>query len=265
MLATVIAIGLAGAPLYERDAAQLDQYVRILASEPLTFEQRIERLLTDSLGTPYADGPLGEGPDGEYDTDPLIDFSRVDCVTYVEQVVAGAIAHDYEDLVDKLQDIRYRDGQIDYESRNHFLVSDWIGNNGFAVEVTKDLGVSPETVTRTISRRDFFDLVKAPDLGEDTEDEAVELAYIPSKQTKAAEATIPSPSLVVFVGKVDWLFALHCGIYQRGEDGVGRLYHASSKAGEVVAMDLSDYVEEQDDRYLGFGVYRIVEPTSEKR
>jgi len=260
MLATIIAVSLAGAPLYEQDLAGLDRYVRVLSAEPLTFEQRLEKLLVDTLGTPYADGPLGEGPDGEYDTDPLIDFGRVDCVTYVEQVVAAATARDYTQLLGNLQGIRYENGTVDYERRNHFLISDWIENNPFAVEATGDLRVPTDTVTRTISRREFFELVNATGLAQLTPDRNVSLAYVPAEHAETAEATIPSPSLVVFVGQVDWLFALHCGVFHRDDDEVGRLYHASSKAGKVVAMDLGDYMRDQADRYLGFSVYRLNPP-----
>ena len=71
---------------------------------------------------------------------------------------------------------------------------------------------------------------------------------------------MPSPSLIVFVGKVDWLFSLHCGLYLRDENGRGRLYHGSLKAGEVVEVDLADYMNQQADRYIGFTAYRIDEP-----
>ncbi len=64
----------------------------------------------------------------------------------------------------------------------------------------------------------------------------------------------------MFVGKVDWLFSLHCGLYLRDQDGRGRLYHGSSKAGEVVEMDLADYMNQQAGRYIGFSAYRIDEP-----
>lgn len=265
MLAVLMTAILAGPPLYQLDQPGLDAYVHRLAQDESGFDARLTRVLNDSVGTPYQDGPLGEGPGGKYDTDPLIDFGRVDCVTYVEQTVAAATARDYDRLFADLQRIRYRNGLIDYEQRNHFFISDWIANNAFCREVTGDLGVDTATVTRTISRKGFFDRVNAPGLGLDTPDRDVTLRYIPSAAADRAEQALPSPSLIVFIGKVDWLFALHCGIYARDDDGVGRLYHASSKHGKVVAMDLSDYVTGQGDRYLGFAAYKIEEPNFDDR
>lgn len=250
-------------PLCDMDDTAVDKYVHQLRSEHATFEERLAAVAEDSLGTDYADGPLGEGPAGQYDTDPLIDFARVDCVTFMEQTIALAAGHGYEDVFDLLQSIRYKDGVIDYESRNHFFVTDWIENNPFCVEVTADLDVPTRTIKRTISREDFFERVNAPGLGADTPNRAEGLIVVPPQHVEQAEQTIPSPSIVVFVGKVEWLFALHTGLFIRGEDGVGRLYHASSKSGEVVAVDLGEYVKEQEGRYVGIATYRVTAPARE--
>ena len=74
------------------------------------------------------------------------------------------------------------------------------------------------------------------------------------------ELALRTPTLVVFVGKVKWLFALHCGVYLPSADGAGAMYHASSKAGLVVATDLSDYVRSQGDRYIGVATYEMTDP-----
>ena len=257
---TLLLLALAWSPVHEMDPAGVDAYIQELQRKHATFEQRLTAVANDSLGTPYADGSLGEGPDGEYDTDPLIDLSRADCVTFMEQSIAIAAGVDYDSAFDLLQQIRYADGVIDFEHRNHFFITDWIGNNSFCVEVTGDLDVPTKTIKRTISRKDFFERVDAPGLGIDTPNRTEELVIVPPQHVQAAEDTLPSPSVVVFVGKVEWLFALHTGLFIRDDEGNGRLYHASSKAGEVVAVDLSDYVAEQGGRYIGIAVYRVTMP-----
>ncbi len=251
---------IASGPMAERDPGQIDAELREAAAQGTPFAQRLFDAARDALGTPYQDGPLGEGPEGKYDTDPMVDFGKVDCVTYVEQTVALATASSYEEMFANLQKIRYRDGKTDYENRNHFMISDWVANNAFHVDVTEQLGVETDKISRTISRKGFFERVKAPGLGLDTPDEEITLSVVPTAKTKQAEENMPSPSLVVFVGKVDWLFSLHCGLYLRDKDGRGRLYHGSSKAGEVVEMDLADYMNQQAERYIGFTAYRIDEP-----
>jgi hypothetical protein len=261
---TAITLAASAPPLTTYDPAQMDAYVRALHASTPTFPGRLERVIRDSVGTPYVDGPLGEGPYGTHDKDPLIDFTREDCVTSVEQWIATASAANYAELFDHLQRIRYKDGRIDYESRNHFMITDWIANNTFCEPVTETLDVPTESVTRTISRKGFFERVKAPGLGLSTPDQVQTVHYIPSALAEDAEAKIEGPALVIFIGKkLDWLFALHCGFFLRDEQGRGRLFQASSKLGQVAEMDLSDYVREQGDRYLGFTVYAVKDPEFE--
>ena len=246
--------------IQEMGEAQLNEYVEELSAREPRFEERLEEVVLRSVGTAYQDGPLGEGPTGTYDTDPLVDLKRVDCVTYVEQSVALASGASYPEALDSLRAIRYKDGKADFESRNHFMISDWIRNNPYCIDVTRQLGVETRSVVRTISKKDFFELVKAPGLGQDTPDEEVTLHYVPSETTGDALDALPGPSLIVFVGKVDWLFALHCGVLLRDDNDEPLLYHASSKAGKVVGVPLDQYMREQADRYIGFTAYRIEEP-----
>jgi hypothetical protein len=144
------------------------------------------------------------------------------------------------------------------------MISDWIRNNTFCRDVTRKLGVPTRTVSRKISRKDFFDRVNARELGRDTPDKTIELVYVASADIGPAEKNLPSPALIVFIGKVDWLFALHCGFYVRDEKGEGLLYHASSNAGRVVATSLADYLQDST-RYLGFTAYDITEPEETHR
>jgi len=249
----------ASLPISKMSEAALDSYLADLSVRQPSFSARLAEVAKRSLGTPYADGPLGEGAQGKYDKDPLIDLSRVDCVTFVEQTIALAASASYEQALETLRRIRYADGQISFESRNHFMISDWIANNAFCRDMTRNLGVPTRTISRKISRKDFFDRVNAPELGRDTPDQTIDLVYVASADARSAEKNLPSPALIVFIGKVDWLFALHCGFYLRDEEGQGLLYHASSKAGRVVATSLADYLE-KSTRYLGFTAYDIAEP-----
>jgi len=180
-------------------------------------------------------------------------------VTFVEQSIALASSASYENALRTLQQIRYRDGQIAFETRNHFMISDWIANNTFCRDVTREVGVPTKTIARTISRKDFFKRAGAPDLSRDTPDRTIQLTYVASTDARAAERKLPSPALVVFVAKEDWLFALHCGFYVRDDAGEGLLYHASSKDRRVTVTDFVDYVE-KSSRYLGFTAYKIAEP-----
>ena len=257
-----ILLSVFGAMVYEQTPPEIDAYLAQRHRPDSTFIQRLEQVVADSVGTPYHDGPLGEGPGASYDSDPLIDLSRVDCVTFVEQSVALASASSLAEATKVLQGYRYEDGQVDFLHRNHFMLVDWVPNNPWCRDSTAKLGLETKTVTRSISKAGFFRRVKAPELGQEIPDRDVSITYIPIDEASAAARAIKTPSLVVFIGHVDWLFALHCGIFLPDRTGSGSLYHASSAAGKVAAMDLGDYATSQSKRYLGMAVFEITDPGS---
>lgn len=249
----------AATPLFQLSPQALDAYLK---GQKGTFEERLADVAHRSVGTPYAESPLGEGPKGEYDKDPLMDTTRVDCVTFCEQTIAMAASKDYKSGHALLQSIRYRGGKVNFETRNHFMIADWMANNTWCRDVSGELGVETKALTRTISRRDFFKRVKAPRLGQEIPDEEKTIHYVPAAQASVAVAKLKTPALIVFIGKQpEWLFELHTGLYLPDAQGQGRLYHASSKAGKVVEVEsLGEYVESQSGRFLGFTAYQIGNP-----
>lgn len=266
MIQTLLVAALfTASPIHEMSKESLNAYLGELQSSVPDFQARIAEVALRCAGTPYADGPLGEGPDGKYDTDPIIDLRRVDCVTYVEQTIALAISRSLIEATETLQGIRYRDGLVDFATRNHFMISDWVKNNDFCKDITKDLGVPTESVTRTISKKDFFQRVNAIGITNVQQDETITVDYVPVNMTEIAEEKLPNVALLVFIGNVDWLFSLHCGLYVRDSDGEGKLYHASSRVKRVVAMPLPTYVDTQKERYIGFTAYTLAEPKGNLR
>ncbi len=250
----------AAAPVWQMDEKALDEY---LARQSGGFAERLRAVVLDSVGTPYFNGPLGEGPGAKYDPDPLMDHTRVDCVTFCEQSIALAASGSYRAAHELLQQIRYRGGKIDFETRNHFMIADWVGNNRWCRDVTQSLGVETAPLTRTEDHADFFKRVNAPGLGADMKDTPRTIHYVPVDKARAAEAKLTGPALVLFVGKKpDWLFTLHTGLFLADATGRGTLFHASSKEGKVVAMGLAEYVESQRDRFLGFTAYALDTPAS---
>jgi len=258
MFALVLAAALLAVPLWQMPPPTVNSFLDQLAGS--AFGERVRSVAQAEKDTPYAGGPLGEGPSGKYDQDPLIDLTRVDCVTFIEQTVALAASASYQEAFTLLQQIRYRGALVDYEARNHFMIADWIANNPWCHDVSPDLGAETVALTRRISHKDFFVRVKAPDLGRDTPDRDVTIHYIPATEAARIQAKIPAPALAVFIGKVDWLFALHTGLLLRGPDGALSLYHASSKNGKVVAVPLPAFIAQSGDRYLGFTIYAIENP-----
>ena len=95
------------------------------------------------VGKKYVLSPLGEGEDGDRDADPLYDFDRFDCVTLTEEVMALSWRADLDDAINRLQDVRYTGGEVDYGKRKHITMAQWIPQNlkaGFVTDVTHRVG-----------------------------------------------------------------------------------------------------------------------------
>ena len=119
--------------------------------------ERIESAGARFVGTPYKLGPLGEGPAGTVDRDPLWRLDAFDCTTFVEHVLALSQRGDPKD---HLRDIRYDGGKVAFETRNHFTELDWIPNlirGGYLRDVTRELaGEKTAVAEKTVSKRDWY-------------------------------------------------------------------------------------------------------------
>ncbi len=87
---------------------------------------RIDILSRHFLGHSYKPNPLiGSAATAEVFTASLDGF---DCVTYIETILALARASSVDDFVEWLRKIRYGQGRIQWERRNHYMTL-WIRNN----------------------------------------------------------------------------------------------------------------------------------------
>jgi hypothetical protein len=87
---------------------------------------RIDVLSRHFLGLSYKPDPLiGSADTAEVFTAPLDGF---DCVTYIESILALAFASKVDNFVEWLRKIRYEQGRVQWERRNHYMTL-WIRNN----------------------------------------------------------------------------------------------------------------------------------------
>jgi len=92
----------------------------------LAIESRLERISRRFLGVRYDESTLiGSKSSPEVFTASLDAF---DCVTYVECVLALALASNPDEFLVNLRRLRYSEGLIDWKYRNHYMTS-WIRNN----------------------------------------------------------------------------------------------------------------------------------------
>ena len=94
------------------------------------------------LGRPYRRDPIGEGVPP--DTDPPARYDVFDCLSFVEEVLAFALAGDPTDAPAIRHSLRYGDGvPATYENRRHFMLEEWIPANiaaGWLEDVTAQVG-----------------------------------------------------------------------------------------------------------------------------
>lgn len=197
------------------------------------------------LGVPYLSDPLGE--EQAPDTDPLIRFDAFDCVTFVETVLSGG---DKE----KLTKIRYKDGQVSFVNRNHFIESDWLKNNSSIVENVSSMYGKTSVRTVVIDKQMWFK--KTHDINYNCPAETINIEYIPYKNLMNLK--IKEPLIVLFIagnsGKSDKigtdLAVTHMGFLLPN----GVLRHASSDANKVVDVNFVDYVAKRAKNKNNLGI-----------
>ena len=105
-----------------------------------SFEEKIIHWSERFIGLPYGvGGPLGEGVNGLFDQDPLYRFDTFDCTTYIETVISLARAQNRYEFEETILQIRYKNAQPSYVTRNHISSLSWIPENihaGFFLDVT---------------------------------------------------------------------------------------------------------------------------------
>lgn len=149
------------------------------------------------LGKPYAVSPLGES--SGIDADPLVRYDKFDCTTYVETSLALALASDSTEVVSYMNRIRYKDGKVDFMTRNHFTNVDWVKNNLWLFREAT-LNFYPELAHRQstlIQKKNWFD--KNFNLKFDGGDEVSVLNYLSFDELKKNPSLLNQlPSLVIF-------------------------------------------------------------------
>jgi hypothetical protein len=94
-----------------------------------SMSNRIDWISERFKGAPYLLGSLGEGIKGRYDQFPNYRTDAFDCDTYVNTVIALALANSLEHFQQCINWTRYKNGKVSYLNRNHFTSIDWNKNN----------------------------------------------------------------------------------------------------------------------------------------
>jgi cell wall-associated NlpC family hydrolase len=229
------------AALHTFNERELDEYLQRLASEMPASRDRLVHIARKAVGQPYRLFLLGEFPYELHDADPLYCLSASDCVTFVEQSYAMALADDWPSFFRTLQRLRYRNGRIGIRTRNHFTEADWNANNAWLFDVvTPSLAGADLRLARVRTDRSAF--LRQYDLYVARPVEWAEVPFIARQDWPRIADDLRPGDVVEFVrGDADAPYVSHMGIILRDADGRPTLIHATEPA--VREEPLADYVE----------------------
>lgn len=249
-------------PLFSFSEHEVDRYLRRLADEVPGTINRVALLARQNIDQPYRLGLLGEYPFEFYDPDPLYCLSSSDCVTFVEQTYAMALAHDWPSFMNLLMRIRYRDGVIGLATRNHFLEADWNVNNAWLFEdVTASLADrAPARPMRV--RIDRAALLARHGRSSDTPVQFWDDVYFPLDSLSAALPGLRPGDIVEIVkGSDDRSYVSHVGIILQDQDANPTIIHATRPA---VREEVLEAYLERVRGVSGIKVLRLREPPSRR-
>jgi hypothetical protein len=201
---------------------------------------RIDILSRHFLGQSYQANPLiGSADTAEVFTASLDGF---DCVTYIETVMALARASDVDSFTEWLRQIRYEQGRIQWERRNHYMTG-WIRNN-----VRKGI-IKPVSMPAIpmVTKDRVLNVV--PGLAA----KRMAVKCIPKPAVPRLEAHLQSGDLIFFVSTRKNLDMFHAGIIVREGKRI-RMRHASRSQGGVVEQELKEFLK--TNRMAGVVVVR---------
>ncbi len=228
--------------------AALEEARTDTASAPLAL--RIAAIGRSLIGADYAPDPEGEGLPP--DPDPTLRFDVFDCITFVEVVLAYALGRDDLEVADIRYRLRYGDGPVQYENRNHLIELQWLPDavrNGLLSEsthmltdrtVTVPLAISLNTWNAWKGRAAFAMTDSQLPIG------AAEIRVIRAGEALAQIANIPPGSVLLPVRSPrNWrpVLTFHAGFVVADPRGP-RLLHATKLGDGAVRDDsLAWYLE----------------------
>lgn len=240
----------------------IDDFLRAVQQSPGPLAERVARVSARLVGTRYVRDPLGEGSRGRRDRDPLIDLARVDCLTFVEQVLALSQRSTLRQASELLQRYRYAGSEARYHRRRHFMELQWLpglAGEGLLRDVTREVaGEAARTFEREVRRESYRNAFRRwrRRLGDELPVGTIRLAYVPAREAPGVAARIPDGAVMSLLRRTprDWPVTItHVGFVVR--QGQGRVFrHAIARAGRVVDEALGAYLSRhaRDPASLGF-------------
>lgn len=171
----------------------------------------------------------------------VINLEEVDCFTFIEYIEAMRRSGSFNEFKQRLKDVRYRSGIIDFKNRNHFF-TDWkVCNSDFVFDVTEDVGAgkSREVTKRLNEKQDGTPFLPGIACTQR------EITYLQSVYIDdSVMEKLKTGDYIGIYSDKEGLDVSHTGIVVKGHDTV-KLRHASSlkKYRKVLDEDLAEYIK----------------------
>lgn len=245
----------------DEDVVIFNKYISYISdnTQPQELDDLLEKTATFFLNKPYVAHTL----ETEGKERVIINLREFDCTTYIETVLAltqtvRSKEHTFNNFVNKLKSIRYRDGVVDgYSSRLHYF-TDWLYDNekGGMIEniTTQTEGITEDKPINFMStHRNAYSQLKIDDSNlieiievEKEINKRGGISFIPKAKIDAINSKVPHMSILAFVTSIKGLDVTHTG-FAFQKDGELTFIHASSAKNKVIidSSTISEYCNNQ--------------------
>jgi N-acetylmuramoyl-L-alanine amidase-like len=191
---------------------------------------RIDILSRQFLGHPYQTNPLiGSAESPEVFT---VSLDAFDCVTYIETILALSLASNPDEFEKWLRKIRYQNGRIVWERRNHYMTG-WIRSNQRAGAVRR---LSLPNIPVRVKERKLNGIPGLPPIRR-------RFTCVPKPAIRRLALHLETGDLIFFASTRKHLDVFHCGIIIRDHERL-LVRHASRSRGRVIEQELNDFLKE---------------------
>lgn len=241
----------------------IDTLLFEVGSKSMTVTEKMNFFSEYFLDTPYDFESVGDGRDAVLEPWPLVNFEKTNCMAFCEHVLALSISDSWDHFFNNLQQIRYRDGIIGMRTRNHYVMADWLPENGWILEdVTTTVGPGiTDTVSRTVSHESFFARKGIRDLRHVRPERTVCVDYVPRASFPDIEPNLEvGDILVLILAGEDSIFAAHM-LMIAADGGKKIAREASTSIMNTFDTPYDEWAGAKldNERYLGMSVLRVRE------
>ena len=239
----------------QRDIDRFNEVMAVVSGDrDLPMDELVVKIARQFLGTPYVAGTLEIEPE-----QLTVNLCETDCILFVEMCLALAqTAKDetpsFDSYIDRLAELRYRNGIVDgYTSRLHYT-SEWIAQGeqkGFFTEVTRDCGgkalaqkfnfMSTHPASYKQLKDNSSNVARIRSVEQNLESR--DYFYIPKTDLPRCIRNIKTGDIIAFTSTVAGLDIAHIGIALWQGDTL-TFIHASTTANKVIVnpTPLTQYI-----------------------